>query len=756
MDELETISSNKDTADVNSQKPGLSDEDYNCGDELRRSVFKHFVDVMDLLERSEVGCARRSLQSGHRDLLEVTPETFCNPTDFEKQQVRRGKEMSLTCVSGPPLLGIILLDQMVSDQDDHLYISFTIAFGALAFKLQEHNMAIEVFNLVMNSNGDDSAPHREIKVDFEFFVVVAKANLGCVYLILGQLEKAKENLECALKSLERFKLEKNIGTVEVDIFAVENNLSLVLQGQQNYTESIKLQNDLVAKAKHLRLPFRMVSATHYNRAELFLELEYPVKALKVLQELKSLSEFVDDENGMPEEFISSKICLVHLSMKEMALAEEIAVKLSLSPLFSFFLPSISSSWLPTSSSLSSSSLTSSSLSTSLSSSSSSSSLASSSSSSSSSSPPSSPPPSSSEFEVFPKSNGKLPWDFSVATLANLVDFYLYQENVQRVSMMLDLCVSNWKETFGDSHPAFASLLYRQGVKFSLMSQNVSSKNCFEEALGIFTRSGFALTHPEVSKCNAGLARLLFCESSQDEMFLSSQSIPRTPSDSDEGCKKSQELIFSDSITSSSLFEKLVKQIIKSQEKFGEISELVMTKHFLKIQGPSVGQITVWLHDRSIKMTTQPTHAKKSLAANYEESFSSDRTNINEILIEEMKMCASALGVSFETLTETSLCPSPCQTPGELLMNPASNVKVMTKASNGGQNSFEDGEAGASVSINPLFLYPYQLFTGSDVKDQKTLFKTTLSYLLLCQKFNSSTQLLDYFCRTKQLLLRTEY
>ena len=183
---------------------------------------------------------------------------------------------------------------------------------------------------------------------------------------------------------------------------------------------------------------------------------------------------------------------------------------------------------------------------------------------------------------------------SMAFQANLVDFHLYQKNVQRVSVILDFCASNWKEMFGKSHPLFASLLYRQGVKFSLMGQNMSSKNCFEEALSIFTRSGFALTHPEVSKCNAGLARLLLCESSQEEMFLSSQSIARTPSDSDERCKKSQEFIFSDSITSSSLFEKFAKQILKSQEKFGEISEIVMTKYLLKIQGPSFGQITVWL------------------------------------------------------------------------------------------------------------------------------------------------------------------
>ena len=692
MDDEEAISSNKDSVDVTSQGLGLG-EDFDCVDETRRCAIGYFVNAMDLLQLSKVECARRSLQSGHKYLPALTQESFYNPTEYEKQQVRRGKEISLWCVSGPPLCGVILIDQMDSDQDDQLYIHFTIAFAALALKLHEHNMAIEVFKLAMNSNGTDSPPHREIN----FSVAVAKANIGCVYLILGHLEKAKESLECAIKCLERFKLEKNVVTLEVDIFAVENNLSLVFQGQQNYAAAVKLQNDLVSRAKHLTLPFRMVAAMHYNRADLSLELEDPAKALKELQELKSLSEILADENGIPEEFISSKICLVYLLMKEVALAEEIAVKSSLSPCFSLFLPSISSSWLPSSSSLSSSSLSSSSLSTSTTSSSSSLS------SSSSSSPPSSPPPSSSEFEVFPKSNGKLPWDFSVATIANLVDFRLYQENVQPVSTILDLCVSNCKEMFGKSHPTFASLLYRQGVKFSLTGQNVSSKKCLEEALSIYTRSGFASTHPEVSKCNAALARLILCESFQEENVLSSQSIARIPSDIDEHCRKSQEFIFSDSIASSSLFEKFVKQIIKSEEKFGEISELVMTNNLLKIQGPSVGQITVWLHDESIKMNIQPTHGKKSLAINNEESLPCDRVDINDVLVEEMEMCASSLGVPFETYTERSSCPSPLQILGVPLMNPTQtpNVKAVTGASNNSQNYFDDEESGVSVSISKV-------------------------------------------------------
>lgn len=697
MDEVETVSSNKDSVDVTSREHGLG-EDFECGDETRRCVFKHFVEVMDLLGDSKVGCARKTLQSGYVYLRVLTPESFCNPTDYEKRQVRRGKEMSLWCVSGPPLCDVILLDQMDSDQN--LYTNFTIVFGALAFKLHEHNIAIEVFKLAMNSNGTDC------EVDLEFSVVVAKANLGCVYLILRQLEKAKENLECALKILERFKREKRIVTLEVDIFAVENNLSLVLQGQQNFPAAIKLQNDLVCKAKQLRPPFRMVAAMHYNRAELSLELEDPVKALKELEQLKSFSEVLDDETGIPEEFISSKICLVHLLMKEVTLAEEIAVKLSLSPWLSFFLPSISPSWLHLSSLLPSSSLSSSPLSAS-------SSSLSSSSSSSSSSPPSSPPPPSStsssssfEFEVLPQSNRNLPWDFSVATFANLVDFHLFQENLQPVSMVLDLCVSNCKEMFGKSHPTIASLLYRQGVKFSLSGENVSSKNCFEEALSIYTRSGFALSHPEVSKCNAALARVLLCESFQEEITLSSQSIERTQSDSDEHRIKSKEFIFSDSIASSSMFEKFVKQIIRSEEKFGEISELVMTKNLLKIQGPSVGMITVCLHDRSMKITTQPTHGKKSLVANHEESLPCNCVDIDEGLVEEMKMCASSLGLAFETCTERPSCPSPIQIPGLPLMNPKQtpNVKAMIGASHDGQDSFDDEECAFNVSISPLVFF----------------------------------------------------
>lgn len=92
--------------------------------------------------------------------------------------------MFLICVFGFFLCGVILLDQMDLDQDDYFYINFIIVFGVFVFKFQEYNIVIEVFNLVMDINGIDFLFYSEIKMFFEFFVVVVKVNVGCVYFIL--------------------------------------------------------------------------------------------------------------------------------------------------------------------------------------------------------------------------------------------------------------------------------------------------------------------------------------------------------------------------------------------------------------------------------------------------------------------------------------------------------------------------------------------------------------------------------------------
>lgn len=665
------ISRNKEFIGVlTSQERGL-DEDYDCGDVLsaRRLIVEHFEETLNFLQLFMVKKAQRALHTAYIHLQKLTPESFSNPTDHEKQQLERGKEISLSCISGPPFCGVILLDQVESN---HFYVNFTNVFGTLALKLHEHGMAIEVFKLAINSIDTDTHPHREIEVHFDFSVTIAKTNMACVYLIMGKLDKAKETLECTLNSLERFKEEQSTVTIEIYIFAAQNNLSLVLQAQQNYTAAMKLQNYLASRTKDLSLPNRIAVALHYNRLDLLLELRDPLKALTELEEFKSFS--TEEKNGIPKEYILSKICLVFLTNGELDRAEAIAEKLSLSFSFSSSFPSTQSPWSVASSSLSSS----------LSSTSSSSS--SSSSTSSSSSPPSS------EFEEFLTFNEKLPWDLSVATILNLIDFHLFQENIETVSMFLDGLLPGCKETFGISHPTFASLRYRQGVKLSLMGQNVPSIQCFEEALSIFTRVGFVSTNPEVAKCNVALARLLLCEGFQEKIYLNGQSITGTQSDRDEPCKETTVFEFSDSNTSLSLFGKFSKHIIKNEEKLGEISEFGMTKELLKLQGLSIGQINVWPHDRCIKINTQPTHPKQS-------------SDIKKVLVEEMKMCASSLGVPIKSYTEKHLCPSRPRIPGVPLMNSMQrSAKAKIGTGHGDQNSLDDDDSDLSVSISPAVSY----------------------------------------------------
>ncbi|KAL9971008.1 hypothetical protein ACROYT_G023482 [Oculina patagonica] len=611
MGEAEVISPNRKFIDALTSQERRLDEDYHCVDELsaRRFIVERFEETLDFLQLAKVEKAQRSLQTAYRPLLKLSPNSFSNPTDHEKQQLERGREMSIRCVTGPPFCGVILLDQVDSNQDDYFYIKFTNVFGTLALKLHEHCIAIEVFKLAVKSIDTDTHPHRVIEEHFDFSVSIAKTNMACVYLIMRKLDEAKETLECALESLERFKEEKSTVTVEINIFAAQNNLSLVLQVQQNYPAALKLHNYLVSRTRNLNLPIHMVLALHYNRLDFLLELRDPGKALTELEEIKSLSLTAIEKYGIPEEYIFSKICLVFLTNGKLDRAEAIAEKVSLSFAFSSSLPSTQSPWSTSSSSLSSS--------------------LSSSSTSSSSSSSSSPP--SSEFEEFLTLNEKLPWDFLVATILNLIDFHLFQENLESVSMFLDGLLPGCKETFGISHPTFASLRYRQGVKLSLMGQNVPSKHCFEEALGTFTKIGFASSHPEVARCNEALARLLLRQGFQEKSFLNSQSVKGAQSDFVEPSNETTVFEFPDSNTSSSLFRKFTKHIIKSEEKVGEISEFAMSEKLLKLQGPSIGQIKVWPHDRCIKISTQPTHPKQS-------------SEIKKVLIEEMKMCASALGV----------------------------------------------------------------------------------------------------------------
>ena len=518
-------------------EPHLEDE-LECDDNqsARRSTFEQFQETMDQFQQCKVEAATESLQAGLKHFLNLTPDSFRNPTDYEKEQVDRGRKMCLSYCSAPPFFGTVLLNpKLITDRDDHFYASFTIVFGAVALKLHKYKIAIDLFQRCDSLYTFDATPYpKNNKQGIDILRAVAKANVGCVYLIMRATNKAKDYLERALEIFETFKNKND--SPEINTVAIQTNLSLAYQGQKNYPAAMKLQERLILKAKDPVIPPHLVTAIHYNRAELFIELKEPVKALMELRTLNSLSERMNNEEAIFSKFISSKICLAYQKIGDVASAEKIAERLtfpslspkSLSPPLSPSLKSFSTASGSGSESSSSSSLSSSSSS---SSSSLSSSVSSSSSSSSPSSTSSSPSSASSllssfsffftDFEAALGYNGIFHWDFLFAMILNLVDFHLNEKNLVLASF-LDVFIPICKETLGKNHPTHASFLYRQGVRFFLMERNLLSKSFFEEALNILTSFDYGLDHPDLVQCNIALARLLLCEDFQEVPQLKSR------------------------------------------------------------------------------------------------------------------------------------------------------------------------------------------------------------------------------------------
>ncbi|PFX21090.1 hypothetical protein AWC38_SpisGene14433 [Stylophora pistillata] len=499
------------------------EDEFKCDDNqsARRSAFEHFKETMDKFQQSKVEMAADSLQAVYEIFLALNPAGFVKPTDYEKKQLNRGRDMCLSHFLAPPFPGAFLLNpELIADKDDHFYASFTIVLGTLALKLHKYKIAVDLFQRCDSIFTSDTAPSPKKNIQVtDILPAVSKANIGCLYLIMRAIDKAKDYLECALEIFETFKNKNKANSIETDIAAIQINLSLVYQCQKNYPAAMKLQDRLLVKAKDLNLPLDLVAAIHYNRAELLLEVKEPVKALKVLETLDSLSERINNEDGIFSKFVSSKICLVYQMLGEAARAGKIAERLTCP---SFSPKSLSPPLSPSSRSSSPSSGSGSSLSSSLPvlSSSPSSSTSSSSSSFSASSLMSSFSFFFFDSEAFLRCNEKFHWDFLFAMILNLVDFHLNEENLEFVSF-LDVFLPSCKETLGKKHPICASFLFRQGVRFFLMERNLSSKNCFEEALSILTSSDFGSNHPDLVQCNIALARLLLCKDFQEVRQLKS-------------------------------------------------------------------------------------------------------------------------------------------------------------------------------------------------------------------------------------------
>ena len=498
--------------------------EFDDNQSARHSTFEDFEETIYQFQQCKVEAAAESLQAAHKHFLNLTPESFGNPTDHEKEQVDRGRKMCFSHCSAPPLSGVVLLNpELTSDKDVHFYASFTIVFGAVALKLHKYKIAIDLFQRCYSLFTFDTTPLSEKNMQvIDILRAAAKANVGCVYLIMRVTDKARDYLECALEIFETFKNKSKTDSLEINIVAIQTNLSLAYQCQKNYIAAVKLQERLILKAKDPILPPHLVAAIHYNRAELFIELKEPVKALMELRTLDSLSERMNNEEAIFSKFISSKICLAYQKIGDVARAEKIVERLtfpSLSP--ESLSPPLSPSLKSFSTASGSGSESSSSSSSSVSSSSSSSPSSTSSSSSSASSLMSSFSFFFTDFEAVFGYNGKFHWDILFATILNLVDFHLNKKNLDFVSF-LDVFVPSCKETLGKNHPTYASFLYRQGVRFFLMERNLSSKNCFEEALNILTSFGYGLDHPDLLQCNIALARLLLCEDFQEVPQLKSR------------------------------------------------------------------------------------------------------------------------------------------------------------------------------------------------------------------------------------------
>ena len=230
-----------------SSEPHLEDE-LECDDNqsARRGTFERLEETIYQFQRCKVEAATESLQTAYRHFLNLTPDSFRNPADYEKEQVDRGRKMCLSHCSAPPFFGVVLLNlELTSDKDVHFYASFAIVFGAAALKLHKYKIAIDLFQRCYSLFTFDATPCPENNMQIiDILRAVAKANVGCVYLIMRVIDRAKDYLECALEIFETFKSKNKTDSPGIYIVAIQINLSLAYQCQKNYPAAVMLQERL--------------------------------------------------------------------------------------------------------------------------------------------------------------------------------------------------------------------------------------------------------------------------------------------------------------------------------------------------------------------------------------------------------------------------------------------------------------------------------------------------------------------------------
>ncbi|XP_022810189.1 uncharacterized protein LOC111347190 [Stylophora pistillata] len=124
------------------------EDELECDDNqsAKCNTFKHFEEMIDQIQLCKVKMATGSFKAAYKHLLNLNPSSFGNPTDYEKELVNRGREMCLSQSPGPPFFGAVLLNiERIADKEDYFYAIFTIVFGAVALRLHEYKIAIDLF-----------------------------------------------------------------------------------------------------------------------------------------------------------------------------------------------------------------------------------------------------------------------------------------------------------------------------------------------------------------------------------------------------------------------------------------------------------------------------------------------------------------------------------------------------------------------------------------------------------------------------------
>ena len=289
---------------------------------------------------------------------------------------------------------------------------------------------------------------------------VALNNLSCVYITKGSFQNAKVNLQRALAIFEVVKTGNECVTVEEEISTITNNLRLVHQAQRSYVTDFQLQNDLLSNVSRFAIQPRITAIVDYNEALTSLDNRNLRKALDELENLKAFCETKLHQNKGLLTCILLKIRLV-CSMLQVSNGTTIFIDNKISTLQGL-------------------------------------------------------------KELVDSSTNFL-LDFSVTIVETVADIHLYQGNLDLVCSYFSYLVPVLRERCGADHPIFASILSKQGLIFLHLENFARSRQCFTDASEIFT-GAFGAIHPDVLKCNAGLARLEWLDGCEEKSLTHSQTV----------------------------------------------------------------------------------------------------------------------------------------------------------------------------------------------------------------------------------------